>query len=79
MLYPIAEVLMEVAGHPITVEAAVSETLLLGTDTPELVVSKVKIRKTKKSIRAERQRREQVVREVDIEEELEDVCKWWNN
>ena len=135
VLYPIAEVSMEVAGHP---EAAVSETLpvsvLLGTDTPELAerssgenekafvavtratsckqkpaenfcevqekvsgeevatlaglegldeelfgVSKVKVRKTKKEKRAERQRREQlqaeVVREVDIEEGLEAVCK----
>ena len=40
VLYPIAEVTMEVEGKPIKIEAAVSDTLpmsvLLGTDTPEL-------------------------------------------
>ena len=40
VLYPLADVNMEVDGLPITVEAAVSETLptavLLGTDVPQL-------------------------------------------
>ena len=40
VLYPLAEISLEVEGHPITVEAAVSNTLpmsvLLGTDNPEL-------------------------------------------
>jgi predicted aspartyl protease len=40
VLYPLAEISMEVEGQKITVEAAVSDTLpmsvLLGTDTPEL-------------------------------------------
>ena len=40
VLYPLAKISLEVAGCPITVEAAVSDTLpvsiLLGTDTPEL-------------------------------------------
>lgn len=40
VLYPLADVNMEVDGLPITVEAAVSDTLpaavLLGTDVPQL-------------------------------------------
>ena len=40
VLYPLAEIELEVDGHPISIEAAVSETLpvdvLLGTDVPEL-------------------------------------------
>ena len=40
VLYPLAKISLEVEGHPITVEAAVSNTLpmsvLLGTDNPEL-------------------------------------------
>lgn len=40
VIYPLAEISMEVEGRKITVEAAVSDTLpvsvLLGTDTPEL-------------------------------------------
>ena len=41
VLYPLAKISLEVAGCPITAEAAVSDTLpvslLLGTDTPELL------------------------------------------
>ena len=40
MLHPLAQISLEVEGHPITVEAASSTTLpmsvLLGTDNPEL-------------------------------------------